>query len=176
VTRPKLIVLDEPTSALPPGTEADILRVLRGLQDELSLAYILISHDLNLVGQFCDQIAVMYLSQIVELGPRDEVFGNSRHPYTQALMAAALRPDPKDRRARARRLERLGGEIPSPIDLPEGCYFASRCRHAVDRCRQEEQTLELVQSEHAVRCWMADEGRVVERSVAHRSPHGEPAS
>jgi oligopeptide/dipeptide ABC transporter ATP-binding protein len=160
-TEPKLIVLDEPTSALSPEAEAEVIRLLRSLQEKLRLTYLFISHDLSLVGEICERVAVMYLSQVVELGRRDELFANPRHPYTRALLAAALVPDPHRRRNARDRAERLRGEIPSPIDLPPGCYLASRCPYVRDRCRAEPQVLQPVAGGppgHAARCWRVAEG------------------
>ena len=159
-TNPKLIVLDEPTSALPPGTEDEVIAVLRDLQEKLGLSYVFISHDLLLVRSLCRRIAVMYLGQIVELGERDTIFGNPRHPYTRALMASVLFPDPKQRRQAGQGDEQLVGEIPSPIDLPEACYLAGRCPHVRDRCREELQELTEVEPGHWVRCWRSAEGEL----------------
>jgi oligopeptide/dipeptide ABC transporter ATP-binding protein len=160
-TEPKLIVLDEPTSALSPEAEADIIRLLNGLQEKLGLTYLFISHDLTLIGEMCDRVAVMYLSQVVEIGDREEIFAQPRHPYTRALLAAALVPDPRLRRSAEKRAERLRGEIPSPIDLPEACYLASRCPYVRDRCRAEPQELRPVSTAdgpHQARCWRMTEG------------------
>ena len=158
-TEPKLIVLDEPTSALTPEAEADIIRLLNELQERLGLAYIFISHDLSLVGEFCDRVAVMYLSQMVEVGTQEEVFARPRHPYSRALLASVLVADPDSRRELADRAERLVGEIPSPIDLPRGCYLSSRCPYVRERCEEESQELVPLREhngEHEqrlVRCW-----------------------
>lgn len=157
-TDPKLIVLDEPTSALPPEAEVDVIRLLNELQDRLGLSYIFISHDLSLVKSFCDRVAVMYLSQVVELGPAADVFANPQHPYSRALLASVLEADPRHRRARVERRQTLEGEIPSPIDLPKGCYLAGRCPYVKDRCRQEPQRLERIAERHQARCWRVAEG------------------
>jgi len=156
-SEPRLLVLDEPTSALAPEAEADVLGLLSRLQRDDGLAYLFISHDLSLVRSFCDFVAVMYLGQIVELGPKADVYRSPRHPYTQALLAAVLRPDPRQRLARAGRGPALTGEIPSPIDLPTGCYLASRCRYANERCRAERQELIPIDASTVVRCWRAAE-------------------
>lgn len=158
-TNPKLIVLDEPTSALSPEAEIEIITLLRDLQQRLGLTYIFISHDLDLVRSICDYVAVMYLSQVVEAGSRDAVFNDPRHPYSRALLASVLEPDIPSAEARVS-TERLKGEIPSPIDLPAGCYLASRCRHVRERCRQELQQLEGTDAGHGVRCWRAQEGEI----------------
>lgn len=159
-TDPKLIVLDEPTSALAPEEEADILALLARLQVELGIAYVFISHDLSLIGDVADRIAVMYLSQVVERGATGDVFARPAHPYTRALLASTLRPDPAGRQRRAARRERLAGEIPSPIDLPVGCYLASRCGYVRDRCRAEPQALRLLPDGRHVRCWRVAEGDI----------------
>ncbi|MEA2292139.1 MAG: peptide/nickel transport system ATP-binding protein [Solirubrobacteraceae bacterium] len=159
-TEPKLIVLDEPTSALSPEAEAGVIKLLKDLQEQLGLAYLFISHDLSLISEICDRVAVMYLSQVVEMGTREEIFAHPRHPYTRALLAAALVPDPRRRRSDEARAERLHGEIPSPIDLPQGCYLASRCPYVRDRCRTEPQVLRPVEGDagHRARCWRVVEG------------------
>ncbi|MFT4010346.1 MAG: ABC transporter ATP-binding protein [Nocardioidaceae bacterium] len=157
-TDPKLIVLDEPTSALAPEAEAELIVLLRELQARLGVAYVFISHNLALVGEICNRVAVMYLSQVVEIGSLDQVFANPQHPYTRALLAATLRPDPGQRLDEDARWERLGGEIPSPIDLPQGCYLSGRCLFATDRCRSEAQSLQESPTGSLVRCWRAVEG------------------
>jgi oligopeptide/dipeptide ABC transporter ATP-binding protein len=158
-TDPKLVVLDEPTSALAPEAEAELISLLGHLQDKFGIAYIFISHNLSLVGEICDRIAVMYLSQVVETGTVKQVFENPQHPYTRALLAATLRPDPSQRREVGVRWERLEGEIPSPIDLPVGCYLAGRCLYAKERCHHEPQLLQPAALDgRPVRCWRAGEG------------------
>ena len=156
-SEPRLLVLDEPTSALAPEAEADVLGLLTKLQQDFGLAYLFISHDLSLVRSFCDFVAVMYLGQIVELGPKTDVYAQPRHPYTQALLAAVLHPGPRQRLARAGRETQLKGEIPSPIDLPAGCYLASRCQYVTDRCTAERQELIQIDTSTVVRCWRAGE-------------------
>ena len=166
-TNPKLVVLDEPTSALPPEAEAEIMALLKRLQRELGLTYIFISHDLALVRSICDRVAIMYLSQVVELGSREEIFNHPRHPYSRALLASVLLPDPKQRRDQSNRAERLEGEIPSPINLPQGCYLATRCPYVKDRCRQEPQRLTMAgQNDHFARCWRMTEGDLTEDEIA----------
>ena len=165
-TNPKLVVLDEPTSALPPEAEAEIMALLKRLQRELGLTYIFISHDLALVRSICDRVAIMYLSQVVELGAREEIFNHPRHPYSRALLASVLLPDPKQRRDQSNRAERLEGEIPSPINLPQGCYLATRCPYVKDRCRQEPQRLTMAgQNDHFARCWRMTEGDLTEEEI-----------
>ena len=158
-TEPKLVVLDEPTSALAPEAEAELIKLLRRLQDQFEIAYIFISHNLSLVGELCDRIAVMYLSQVVETGTVKQVFETPQHPYSRALLAATLYPDPAQRRDVGARWERLGGEIPSPVDLPTGCYLASRCLYLKERCQREVQVLNPAAFDgRSVRCWRAVEG------------------
>jgi len=165
-TEARLVVLDEPTSALPPEAEADIIRLLNELQERLGLSYIFISHDLVLVRQFCDRVVVMYLGQIVEVASREELFARPQHPYSRALLASTLIPDPRQRRIATDRVERLEGEIPSPVDLPKGCYLASRCRYVRDRCKTEPQELLPLSNEHLVRCWRVREGELTKNEIA----------
>jgi oligopeptide/dipeptide ABC transporter ATP-binding protein len=130
--RPRLLVADEPVSALDVSVQAQILNLLAALRDSHGLTVILITHDLSVVEHLADRVAVMYLGRIVEVGPTAELFAAPLHPYTRALLASAPRPDPTQRVA-----PRLAGEIPSPIDLPSGCAFHPRCPLAVERCRVE---------------------------------------
>lgn len=131
-TNPTLLVLDEPTSALDPRARAQIIALLMELQHELEISYLFITHDLNTLRHISHRIAVMYLGLIVEEGPTAAVFEEQRHPYTRALLSSVLYPDPESRRERFE----LRGEIPSPIDLPHGCYLASRCPLAVAACQE----------------------------------------
>jgi peptide/nickel transport system ATP-binding protein len=130
---PKLIVLDEPTSALDVAVQAQILNRLVSLQREHGFAYLLITHNVAAVRYVADRVAVMYLGEIVEVGPVHDVLEHPAHPYTKALLAAVPRPDPKRRRARYR----LGGEVPTLIRPPPGCRFAPRCPFVIERCRVE---------------------------------------
>jgi oligopeptide/dipeptide ABC transporter ATP-binding protein len=130
-TNPALLVLDEPTSALDPRARRQIIDLLVELQRELEVAYLFITHDLNTLGHISHRIAVMYLGLIVEEAPTEAIFAEQRHPYSRALLSSVLFPDPETRRARFE----LRGEIPSPIDLPDGCYLASRCPLALEECR-----------------------------------------
>src|SRR4051794_19138003 len=130
-TNPSLIVLDEPTSALDVSVQAKLIRLLRGLQREIGLTYLFISHDLSVIGYLSNRVAVMYLGQIIELGPTRKVFAHPRHPYTMALMSAIPAANPLDRRERII----LKGEIPSPIEPPNYCRLVTRCPFATDECR-----------------------------------------
>jgi len=150
-------VLDEPTAALAPAARTAIILLLRALQQRLGIAYLFISHDLATVKHLSHRVAVMYLSQIVEQGDRDQIFSRPRHPYTRALLAAHLDTDPERRRPDYPPAIRLDGEIPSPVDLPPGCYLAGRCPVAVPRCAGEKQDLRVFEAGRLVRCWRAGE-------------------
>ena len=149
---PALIVLDEPTSALTPLARVGIVTLLRDLQARLGMSYLFISHDLNTVEQLSHRVAVMYMGQIVELGTRQQVFESPRHPYARALLAAHLAPDPTTRRIDRATEKGLVGEIPSPIDLPPGCYLAGRCPDVQPACRTTPQILERLTDTRLVRC------------------------
>ncbi len=157
-TQPELIVCDEPVSALDVAIQAQILNLLRKLQSEFSLTYLFISHDLGVVQYMCDEVAVMYLGQIVEYADRRSLFTNALHPYTQALLSAVPSADPA-MRERAQRI-RVTGEPPSPIDPPSGCRFASRCPHALDQCRAETPALRVITPLHKVACHRVDDAGV----------------
>jgi oligopeptide/dipeptide ABC transporter ATP-binding protein len=154
-THPEFLVLDEPTSALPPVARVEMIALLKDLRERLGLSFIFISHDLSTVRELCQDVAVMYLSQIVEMGPTAKVFAHPEHPYTKALLDSVLFHDPNNRRVDRDHAGALQGEIPSPVDLPEGCYLAGRCPLVEERCRQMPQELELTEAHHLVRCWKA---------------------
>ena len=149
---PALIVLDEPTSALTPLARIGVIRLLRDLQERLGTSYLFISHDLSTVEHLSHRVAVMYLGQIVEIGLREQIFANPRHPYSRALLGAHLVPDPARRRVDLLVQDALAGEIPSPIDLPEGCYLAGRCPIARPECRTTPQPLLRLQDNRWIRC------------------------
>jgi len=135
---PKLIICDEPVSALDVSIQAQILNLLKDLQEQLGLTYVFISHDLSVIEYFCDRVAVMYLGKIVEIGTRDEMFNSPKHPYTQALLSAI----PRVGEGKKAMKKSLSGEVPSPINPPPGCTFHPRCPHAMDICAQHIPKLE----------------------------------
>ncbi len=145
---PKLIVADEPVSALDVSVQAQILNLLMDLQGELGLAYLFIAHDLSVIGQVSDRIAVMYLGQIIEMANRKDLFSHPLHPYTEALLSAVPLPDPRRKRKRIL----LQGEVPSPVEPPPGCRFHTRCPRAMKICSQEEPVLQRRSGSHLVSC------------------------
>jgi oligopeptide/dipeptide ABC transporter ATP-binding protein len=150
VLRPKVVVADEPVSALDVSIQAQILNLMRSLQAAFSLTYVVISHDLSLLRYLSDRIGVMYLGKLVELGPSAEVYAAPRHPYTAGLIASVPIPDPglRDQKQKAG----LAGEIASAIDPPSGCRFRTRCPLATELCAREEPALVLRDGRHAVAC------------------------
>lgn len=159
VTHPEFVVHDEPTSFLDASSRAEILTRLIRLQDEMDLSYLYISHDLTTVKDMADRVAVMYLSQVVEMGTKETIFEHHVHPYTTALLSSVLFPDPTLERSSYK----LEGEIPSPIDLPSGCYLYQRCPMAQPECKENPQRLVDVGGGHLVRCQVVT------------SEHGEPS-
>ena len=145
---PKLIIADEPVSALDVSIQSQILNLLSELSREFNLTMIFISHDLSVVKHLCDRVAVMYLGKIVELATAEDLFANPQHPYTKALLSAIPLPDPKKERERQRVF--LKGDPPSPIDPPTGCHFHPRCEFAKSECAKNQQTLKG--ENHQVAC------------------------
>ena len=150
ITGPKLIVCDEPVSALDLSVQAQILNLLSDLKDEFKLTLVFISHDLSVVRHVSDRIMVLYLGRMVELAPSSELYDDPKHPYTKALLKAVPIPDPK--KAREQTIEGLSGEIPSPINPPSGCTFRTRCPIAIDRCINERPKTENIATRRKVAC------------------------
>ncbi len=151
VMQPKLIVCDEPVSALDVSIQAQVLNLLKDLQEDLGLTYLFIAHNLSVVEHISDRVGVMYLGRMVELASRDQLFSHPMHPYTKALMSAIPLPDPTIKRERII----LQGDVPSPINPPSGCYFHPRCWLAQEICKQEDPVFEQKEPGHWVACHFA---------------------
>ena len=174
--KPKLIVADEPVSALDVSIQAQVVNLMQDLQREFDIAFLFIAHDLAIVRHFCPQIAVMYLGTIMEMGDRNQIYSTPHHPYTQALLSAA--PDVKQAAIGGRRERiRLEGDVPSPINPPSGCRFRTRCWKAQDVCAEEVPALRQVGG-RAVACHFAEPLQIVVAPEANGHPHadGQPSS
>ena len=147
---PRLIIGDEPVSALDVSIQAQIINLLIDLQGEFDLSYIIIAHDLAVVEHICDRIAVMYLGKIVEMATYRDLYTHAKHPYTQALLSAIPVPDPKTSKQRMI----LKGDVPSPINPPSGCYFHPRCPHRMDICDKDEPVIKDIGADHRVACYL----------------------
>lgn len=150
--QPKLVVCDEPVSALDVSIQAQIINLLKDLQDELNLTYVFISHDLSVVEHISDEIGVMYLGSMVESGDKNKIYANPMHPYTQALLSAVPVPDPNVKMNRII----LKGDIPSPANPPKGCKFHTRCRKCMEICKNQVPEVKDMGNGHKVRCHLYD--------------------
>ena len=145
--QPKLLIADEPTTALDVTIQAEVLRLLKEIQREMGMSVMLITHDLGVVSEIADRVVVMYAGRIVESGPIDSIFGGMRHPYTRGLLESI--PHLEERR---KRLNAIPGQVPNPMDLPSGCKFHPRCHLRIDECQREEPPLFPVNGDHFSRC------------------------
>lgn len=153
---PKVVVADEPVSALDVSVQAQVLNLMMDLQKEFGLAYIFISHDLSVVEHIADEVMVMYLGRVVEQGPTEQIFSNPKHPYTRALLSSTPRIKPEQRIEKIR----LPGELPSPLNPPIGCAFHGRCQYANDKCRHTVPELVTKEDGTLIRCFAYEEGRL----------------
>ncbi|MCZ4272045.1 ABC transporter ATP-binding protein [Maritalea porphyrae] len=151
---PELVICDEPISALDVSIQAQVVNMLEDLQRDLGLTYLFITHDLSMVRHISDRIGVMYLGKIVELADNDELYENPKHPYTRALLSSIPIADPVE--ARKRKIEEMQGEIPSPIDMPSGCRFRTRCPLATELCATNEPKLKELTDGHLAACHYAE--------------------
>lgn len=152
---PHLVVADEAVSALDVSVRAQILNLMQDLQEELHLTYLFVSHDLSVIEYICDRVVVMYVGKIVEIAETDELFHNPQHPYSEALLSAVPKPDPRQRRRRQRIV--LEGDVADPANPPSGCYFHPRCRYATARCKSDAPALREITPGHLAACHYAEE-------------------
>ncbi len=150
---PEFIVADEPVSALDVSVQAQVLNLMEDLQEQFQLTYLFIAHNMSVIRWMCHHVAVMYVGKLVEMAETEELFAQPRHPYTEALLSAIPKPDPRVKRERIV----LEGDVPSPANPPRGCYFHPRCRYAKAICAQEEPALREITPEHFVSCHFAEE-------------------
>ncbi|MDO4291623.1 MAG: ABC transporter ATP-binding protein [Eubacteriales bacterium] len=162
--RPKLLIADEPTTALDVTIQAQILRLMNELKRDMGTSILFITHDLGVISEMADKVAVMYCGQIVEMAEAKTIFSDGKysHPYTEGLMLSV----PRLSTDRTKRLEPIPGSVPNPLYLPKGCKFAPRCRYCQQRCLEEEPALVEVEEKHQVRCFYADKQEEVRRSHA----------
>ena len=153
-TDPKLVMCDEPVSALDVSVRAQVLNLLKELQEQRKLTYIFVSHDMSVIEYICDRVAIMYLGKIVEIGKKDDIFNDPRHPYTQALLSAVPKVDGEKDESKRIILE---GDIPSPVDPPSGCVFRTRCKYATERCACQEPGVTDLGGGHCVSCHLLSE-------------------
>ena len=153
-TDPKLVMCDEPVSALDVSVRAQVLNLLKELQEQRKLTYIFVSHDMSVIEYICDRVAIMYLGKIVEIGTKEDIFNDPRHPYTQALLSAV--PKVTGEKDESKRII-LEGDIPSPVDPPSGCVFRTRCKYATERCACQEPEVTDLGNGHCVSCHLLDE-------------------
>jgi oligopeptide transport system ATP-binding protein len=171
---PQLIIADEPVSALDVSIQAQILNLLKDLQQQFALTYLFISHDLSVIDHFCDRVAVMYLGRIIEIAPKEELFSNPKHPYTQALIEAI----PRVGAGKKQMKPALTGEVPSPIAPPGGCHFHPRCPKFFDGCDRHYPSLDEVAPGHRVACRLygAAHGGGTHGAAAHAAGDNTPSA
>ncbi|RII15848.1 Oligopeptide transport ATP-binding protein OppF [Streptomyces sp. YIM 130001] len=180
--RPEIIVADEPVSALDVSVQAQVINLMERLQDEFSLSYLFIAHDLSIVRHISDRVGVMYLGRIVEIGTDTQIYEHPTHPYTQALLSAVPVPDPDAREGRERII--LTGDVPSPANPPSGCRFRTRCWKAQERCAQEEPLLTVpsffrdtgAATDHPSACHFAEEKQIVAGDGTDDGGDGRPST